>query len=158
MSNKYISAENEKKINELLNDSNVDLIVRYMINKYTENSVSRTQDMIEFINDLTSNIIKYNSIQIQALNQASWMLMFQNEMNEKDVQTYFATMVPVCKTLFPNGELENENLAQKKYFNKFLELFRNKKAFSWNKESDVEWAMQYDYYDYLQMIWDKYID
>lgn len=158
MSNKYISIENEKKINELLNDSNVDLIVKYMINKYTENSVSRTQDMIEFINDLTSNIIKYNSIQIQALNQASWMLMFQNEMNEKDVQTYFATMVPVCKTLFPNGELENENLAQKKYFNKFLELFRNKKAFSWNKQSDVDWAKQYNYYDYLKMIWDKYIN
>ena len=28
MSNKYISAENEKKINELLNDSNVDAALK----------------------------------------------------------------------------------------------------------------------------------
>ena len=79
-------------------------------------------------------------------------------LDEKDIHAYFATMVPVCQTLFSNGEPENGNLAQKEYFNKFLELFKNKKAFSWNKESDVEWAIQYDYYDYLQMIWDNYID
>ncbi len=153
----HITIENEQKIKELLNDENIDLIMTTMINKYTCDSLNRAQNLLDYINKIVSNIINISNKQIQELNQASWMLIFQKKMDEKDIHTYFATMVPVCKTLFSNGEPENGNLAQKEYFNKFLELFKNKKAFSWNKESDVEWAIQYDYYNYLQMIWDKYI-
>lgn len=156
--NKYISLENEQKINELINDENAELIMKCMINKYTEGSLNRAQDMLSFINDIVSNIIKCTSIQIQELNQASWMLIFQNEMDETDVHTYFATILPVCKTLFPNGYPENGNLAQKKYFEKFIELCKNKKAFSWDKKSDVQWAISYNYGDYLDMIFKKYID
>jgi len=155
--NKYISDENEQKINDLLNDKNAEFIMKTMISKYSANSLENAQNLSLYINDIVSNIIKITSKNIQDLNQAAWMLMFQREMDIKDIHTYFATIVPVCKTLFPNGEPINGNLSQKEYFNKFLALFANKKAFSWNKESDVEWAMQYDYYDYLQMIWDNYI-
>ena len=154
----FISIENEQKMRDLLNDENVELIMETMIKEYSKNSLTRAQNLLNYINKIVSNIITISNKQIQKLNQASWMLVFQKKMDEKDIHAYFATMVPVCQTLFSNGEPENGNLAQKEYFNKFLELFKNKKAFSWNKESDVEWAMQYDYYDYLQMIWDNYID
>lgn len=153
-----ISIENEQKIRDLLNDEDAELIIKTMIKEYSKDSLIKAQDLLSYIKDVVSNIINISSRQIQELSQASWMLIFQKKMDEKDIHAYFATMVPVCKTLFSSGEPENGNLAQKEYFNKFLELFKNKKAFSWNKESDVEWAIQYDYYDYLQMIWDNYID
>lgn len=156
--NKYISSENEQKINDLLNDENAEFIMKTMINKYSANSLENAQNLSTYINDIISNIIKIASKNIQDLDQASWMLMFQREMDVKYVHTYFATMVPVCKTLFPDGEPINGNLAQKEYFNKFLGLCSNKKAFDWNNESDVSWAVQFDYHDYLDMIFKNYID
>ena len=75
-----------------------------------------------------------------------------------EVSSYFATMVPVCKTLFPDGYPKNGNLAEREYFNKFISLLKNKKAFDWNDHSDISWAKQYDYYDYLTVIKEKYID
>lgn len=132
--------------------------MKTMIKEYSKDSLTKAQNLLGYINNIVCNIINISNKQIQELNQASWMLVFQKKMDEEDIHTYFATMVPVCKTLFYDGYPDNGNLAQKEYFDKFLELFKNKKAFSWNKESDVEWAIQYDYYDYLQMIWDKYIN
>lgn len=152
----YISIENEQKINELLNNENAELIMKTMINKYTSNSLDKAQSLLEYINKIVSNIINISSKHIQELNQTSWLLLFQTAMDETDVHTYFATMVPICKTLFPSGELQNGNLAQKKYFEKFIELYKNKKAFSWDNKSDVLWAKSYNYYDYLKMIWEKY--
>lgn len=153
-----ISIENEQKIKDLLNDENAELIIKTMIKEYSKDSLIKAQDLLSYINDTVSNIIHIYNKQIVELNQASWMLLFQKEMDDKDIHTYFATMVPVCKTLFPNGEPENGNLAQKKYFNKFLELCENKKAFSWDNKSDVQWAKTYDYINYLKMIWNNYID
>ena len=154
---KQISIENERKINELLNDNDAEILVKHIINEYTNNSLEHAQDLLHYINDIVANVINITSSQIRNLSQAAHLMIFQTQMNETDVRTYFATMLPIVKTLFPDGYPVNGNLAQKEYFDKFLNLCKNKKAFSWNKESDVDWLMQYDYYDYLEMIWSKYI-
>lgn len=154
----YISIENERKIDELLNDENSEIIVKQIINKYSATSLEHAQDLLTYINEIVKNIISLTGSQIQQLNQASWMLLFQTQMDEKDKHSYFATMVPVMKTLFPDGYPENGNLAQKEYFNKFIALCTDKKAFDWDNKSDVSWAKQYDYFEYLDMIFTKYID
>lgn len=155
---KYISIENEQKINELLSDENSELIMKFMINKYTNESIQNAQIMLSYINDVVSNMMKISATKIQDLNQASWMLLFQTQMDEDDIHSYFATMVPVVKTLFPNGYPENGNVAQKEYFNKFIKLCKNKKAFNWNKETDILWAKSYNYYEYLDMIFTKFVN
>lgn len=154
---RYLSAEIEQKINELVNDKDSELIMKTMIKEYSKDSLTKAQDLLSYINDVASNIINISSKQIQELSQSSWMLIFQTEMDKNDVHSYFATMVPVCKTLFPDGEMTNANFAQKRYFEKFIKLCENKKAFSWDNKSDVQWAKTYGYIDYLKMIWNSYI-
>lgn len=118
------------EMNDLLKDDEADLIMK----------------TIQMIGD------------IEILKEVSWMLLFQNEMNKQDVHSYFMIMVSVMKTLYPNGLDESANLVQKKYFKNFIDLCKNKKAFSWDNESDVEWVNCYDYGDYLKMIFENYID
>lgn len=154
----FISEENKSKMNDLLKDDNVALIIKTMIHEYVKNSVYVGQDLIRYINEIVTDIIVKNENDIANIKGASWMLLFQNEMNKKDVHSYFATTVPVMKTLYPNGLDNSANLAQKKYFKNFINLCKNKKAFSWDNKSDVEWADQYEYTDYLKMIFENYID
>lgn len=154
----YISELNRSKMNDLLKDSNVDLIIKTMINEYTKDSIYNAQSLISYINSIVSNIIMKTSNDVRDLKQASWMLIFQNEMNKKDVHSYFATMVSVMKILYPNGLDESANLAQKKYFKNFINLCKDKKAFSWDNKSDIEWANHYNYTDYLKMIFKNYVN
>ncbi len=154
----FISEENKSKMNDLLKDDNVALIIKTMIHEYVKKSVYVGQDLIRYINEIVTDIIVKNEKDIANLKEASWMLLFQNEMNKQDVHSYFATMVPVMKTLYPDGLDESVNLAQQKYFKNFIDLCKNKKAFSWDNKSDVMWANCYDYSDYLEMIFKNYID
>lgn len=154
----FISEENKSKMNDLLKDDNIGLIMRTMIHEYVKKSVYVGQDLIRYINEIVTDIIVKNENDIADLKGASWMLLFQNEMNKQDVHSYFATMVPVMKTLYPDGLDNSANLAQKKYFKNFIDLCKNKKAFSWDNKSDVEWSDQYEYTNYLKMIFKNYID
>lgn len=154
----YISEINKSKINDLLKDENIDLIMKTMIHEYSKDSIERALNLISYVNLLVDNIIKNSSNQINELTQAGNLLIFQMGMNKSDINTYFASMVPIMKVLYPNGLDDNASLVQKDYFKQFIKLCKNKKAFSWNKESDVEWAKCYGYDEYLHMIFKKYID
>ena len=76
----YISIENEQKMKALLNDENVELIMKNMIKEYSKNSLNRAQNLLNYINNIVCNIINISNKQIQELNQASWMLIFQNSL------------------------------------------------------------------------------
>lgn len=155
---KYISIENQQKIENLLMDENVDLIVQKIIHDYAEQSIDNAQKIINYITTVTDQIISNMDKQFSHAKQSANMLLIQTKMDKNEVSSYFATMVPVCKTLFPDGYPKNGNLAEREYFNKFISLLKNKKAFDWNDHSDISWAKQYDYYDYLTVIKEKYID
>ena len=155
--NKFISIENENKINDLINDENSELIIKELITKYCNKSINNAIDILEFIPRITSILIKNMNEQLSEYNQAASLLLLQTKMNKDDIHTYFATMVPICMIMFPEGYPENGNLAEKDYFNDFLNLFKNKKAFSWDDKNDISWANQFHYYNYLNMIYNKYI-
>ena len=80
-----ISTENEQKMRDLLNDENVELIMETMIKEYSKNSLTRAQNLLNYINKIVSNIITISNKQIQKLNQASWMLVFQKKVDEQDI-------------------------------------------------------------------------
>lgn len=154
----YISEQNRLKMDHLLMDNNVDLIIKTMIKEYTQKSIYNAQNLITYMNDIISNILNIVNNDVNQLTLAGQMLILQKEMNKSDVHTYFATLVPVMKTLYPDGLDDNASLAQKNYFNEFIDLYKNKKVFSWDNKNDVDWANHYKYTDYLKMIFDKYID
>lgn len=65
---------------------------------------------------------------------------------------YFASVVPVCKELFPSGVAKGHCKAEIEYFNEFLEMLRNPRIFSFNCKSDMEWADSYGYSRWLYLV------
>ena len=78
-------------------------------------------------------------------------------MNIKDKQSYFASMLPIMKTMYPDGLSKNESEARIKYFEEFLELLNDPKVFSLDDEEDRNWACQFGYLTYLEDMYNKYV-
>lgn len=82
--------------------------------------------------------------------EAAHWLVVQREMEPDRTGMFFATMLPVCKVMFPNGNADGRSEAEKRYFQQFLDAFSDKKQFSWKR--DRTWADLHNYTDYLQLV------
>ena len=78
-------------------------------------------------------------------------------MDKEDKHSYFASMVPIMKAMYPEGLSNNESCARIKYFEEFIRLMKDPKVFSLEDKEDVEWARQFDYLDYLMFIHRDYV-
>lgn len=128
-------------------------LVRYMMIQYADKSLTNAQELLAFSNKLVSDIIEKACNRIQELNQATSMLVFQrwveeNDPNNRDV--LFSIMLPVCKAMFPGGHVKGKCRSDQEYFNKFLELMRDKKVF--DKEKDAKWLETWDYTEYIEKV------
>lgn len=149
-----ITDENEILINRLLDDNNVDNIIHEILIRYNKKT-GNTMYLLKLIESIVNDSLENTKKQLREHLTASAFLISQRIMNKDG--SYFASMVPVCQALFPEGVDEKDSIAAKQYFNEFLDLCRDKKMFSWENEGDVKWAEDYGYKDYLHMIFDKYI-
>lgn len=129
--------------------------VEYMVKEYSKQSVENTRHLIQFISELSDIMLAHKEKEVGQHRQALFWLIVQKEMDEGKVddRQLFASMVPVCMARFPNGTSGGYSTAEKKYFDRFLKLFKNKKAFSWEK--DKTWADQCGYTDYLKLVEEK---
>lgn len=129
--------------------------VEYMVKEYAKQSVENARHLIQLISDLSDIMLAHKEKEVSKYREASFWLIVQKEMDEgkADDRQLFASMVTVCMARFPNGTNEGCCNAEKKYFLRFLELFKNKKVFSWEK--DKTWADQYGYTDYLKLVEEK---
>lgn len=147
---------NKSIIDAILMTENASEATEYMIREYAKKSVENANHLIRLIPTLSSIALEHKEEEVRKHRQASFWLVVQNETNNMDDITLFASMVPVCMARFPNGTSEGGCQAEKNYFNRFLELFKNKKVFSWEKNSG--WAQTNGYKDYLKLVEDNIKD
>ena len=141
----------ELAIKGLLSTCNPEEVVKTVISEYTKNSVENCQFLLKLIPEIADHSIQILEQERMEKSQAIFWMMFQRFAQEKGNEAaYFASMVPVCKTYFSNGKNEGRSLVEIDYFNHFCELFKNKKAFSWEKDKD--WADSMGYTDYLRLV------
>lgn len=138
-------------IENLLSTYNPEKVMRTIITEYAKNSVENCQFLLKIIPDIAERLTHILEQERMEKSQAIFWMMFQRFAQEKGNEAaYFASMVPVCKTYFSNGKVEGRSLVEIDYFNHFCELFKNKKAFSWEKDKD--WADSMGYTDYLRLV------
>lgn len=124
---------------------------------YCLQSAENCQHLIDTIPDIVNQQIRFYANQITNYRQAANWLIVGKSMDKKDKNSYFASMVPIMKTMYPEGLYNNESCARINYFEEFIELMKDPKVFSLNNKEDVEWARSFDYLDYLIFIYRNYV-
>lgn len=124
---------------------------------YCLHSAQNCQHLIDTIPNIVNQQIRFYDNQITDYRvAANWLIVGKN-MYKKDKHSYFASMVPIMKVMYPEGLSTNESCARIKYFEEFIDLMKDPKVFSLNNKEDVEWAKQFDYLDYLMFIYRNYV-
>lgn len=138
-------------IKGLLSTYNPEEVVRTVITEYMKNSVENCQFLLKLIPEIADHSIHFLNREVLRKSEAISMVIFENAIDYKgNEDAYFASMIPVCMTHFPEGNAKRHSEAEKKYFKLFCELFKNKKAFSWKE--DKYWADSMRYTEYLQLV------
>lgn len=128
-----------------------------LISFYCLQSSDNCQHLVELIPQIVGQQIRSYSDQIIDYRQAANWLIIGRSMDKKDKHSYFASMVPIMKAMYPEGLRKNESLARIKYFEEFIGLMEDPEVFSLNKEEDRDWACQFDYLCYLEDMYNKYL-
>ena len=128
-----------------------------LISIYCLQSSENCQHLVGMIPNIVNSQIKFYSTQITDYRQAANWLIVGKSMDRKDKHSYFASMVPIMKAMYPEGLSKNESLYRIEYFEEFISLMKDPKVFSLNNKEDIEWARSFDYLDYLMFIHRNYV-
>ena len=128
-----------------------------LISFYCLQSAENCQHLVDAIPNVVNQQIRFYSNQITEYRQAANWVIVGISMDKKDKHSYFASMVPIMKTMYPEGLSGKESCARIKYFEEFIGLLKDPKVFSLNNKEDIEWARQFDYLDYLVLMYTKYV-
>lgn len=135
---------------ELLKGKDAEEMVMFTIKQYADMSVQNARLLLEVIPKIADAAIRIMAKDAADKALAAFWLMGQRKMEPDESGTYFASMVPVCKVLFPNGSYDGSCVAEAEYWELFIKQFQNPKVFSWSK--DAGWAENYGYTDYLKLV------
>lgn len=128
-----------------------------LISFYCLQSSDNCQHLVELIPQIVDQQIRSYSNQITDYRQAANWLIIGQSMDKKDKHSYFASMVPIMKAMYPEGLRKNESRARIKYFEEFIGLMKDPKVFSLDNKEDRDWACQFGYLGYLEDMHNKYV-
>ena len=127
----------ELAIKSLLSTYNPEEVVRTVITEYTKNSVENCQFLLKLIPEIADHSIHLLNREVLRKSEAISMIMFENAVDYKgNERAYFASMIPVCMTHFPEGNTERCSEAERRYFNLFASFLKIKKHFP-GKETKI---------------------
>lgn len=128
-----------------------------LISFYCSRSAENCQHLVDTIPNIVNQQVRFYSNQITDYRQAANWLIVGKSMDKKDKHSYFASMVPIMKAMYPEGLYNNESCARIKYFEEFIDLMKDPEVFSLNNKEDIQWARSFDYLDYLMFIYRNYV-
>ena len=137
-------------VQALLEDPDADDIVAFMMRLYAKDSVDNARKLLRLSNTIVDDIIERGELEKRQAKEACYLVLAQQNMPKKNDPTYFASMVWVCRTMFPDGVKNVSSISEKRYLKRFSDMMNDPKCFSWKKDKD--WADMHKLTDYLRMI------
>lgn len=128
-----------------------------LISLYCMQSAKNCQHLVDAIPNIVNQQIRFYVNQVTDYRQAANWLIVGRSMDKEDRRSYFASMVPIMKAMYPEGLSDNESCARIKYFEEFIGLMKDPRVFSLNNREDIEWARSFDYLEYLMFIYRNYV-
>lgn len=137
-------------LDEIVEWNDAEEAVRYLIESFAGKGYSNALHILGLIQDVGQVVVKKATERENDFHQAAWWLIAQREMKPDSSGILFSTMLPVCKAMFPNGNADRCSEVQKRYFQKFVDMLRDKKQFSWDR--DKTWADTNGYTEYIRNV------
>lgn len=151
MKGNEFTKEQRELVTRIYQDEERVAIVSTLMDMLSSESIETARFFVQKCNEITDIAIEMAMQKVLEANQATFWLLSQKHIEDK--KSYFASMVPVCKFLFPNGEISDMNNGPgKEYFEQFLKLLGDKKVFSFENPSDASWAESFGHKEYLETV------
>lgn len=136
-------------VQTILVSENREEIIRLLMREFSEESAESARKLLNLTVALSDAAIgHYAKGEEEARSAAHWLIQQRSFNDDPDIN--LAVMVPVCKTMFPNGTAKNGTKGDKLYFEAMVKLLTNPKVFTWEKCG--EWAEQFGYKDYIELV------
>ena len=139
--------EQERIISEQLKKENISEFVKTIILRYC-NSVDRVTELLELIPEIAEKGIKERQKIIQDYAFGMGLLIGERyrypitERKPKNKKAYnpdFPTLLYVAKAHFPSGNTDRCSIAEKTFFNEFVQIIKDKIGFDYENKKDWEW-------------------
>ena len=124
--------------------------VEYILAEYASKGTENSLHILGQIQNIATILTQQADKKASDYYRAAWFLIAQRTMEPDQSGMFFSTMLPVCKAMFPGGKADGHCESMRRYFQQFLDMFRDKKQFSWEK--DKKWAENNDYIEYLKLV------
>lgn len=141
-----LSMEQIRIIVEQLSSDNSKEFVENLILTYASDA-NRIEDLLMLIPRLASKQVKIKEEQIAQKDFAIDLLLsdvyrsVHSMKYKKSDNSIFPGMLHVCRAHFPKGNCEGGSIADKDYFNRFIEYLKNKRTFDYEDPSAWGWII-----------------
>lgn len=138
-----LSLEQYQIIKEQLSKETASEFVREIINSYAS-TVNKTSELLSYIPQLANKQLQMKQ---EKINQYSWATdiliadrySHPGKYTKKDIRERFCTLFYTCKAHFSTGNADRHSIAEKSFFNEFIDMLKEKKEFDYTNENDWEW-------------------
>lgn len=138
-----LSMEQYQIIEEQLSKDNATEFVKTLINQYAS-SIEAVGELLRYIPKLAERQL---GMKQKRINQYSWAMdlmigdryIYPGKYNKNDTHGRFTTLFYTCKAHFISGNAEHSSVAEKSFFDEFIDLLKKKKEFDYTNEKDWEW-------------------
>ena len=144
-----VTYEQLEAIYSILEADNTNDCIDFLLTRYAEISFDNAQYLLNKCQKL-SEIAFAQCAEKSRRNEeaARWLVNLRKF--KKDPETTLAAMMPVCITLYPEGNADRYCKAEQEFFDEFKALLHNPKAFMWEDSGD--WAESFGYSDYIRLV------
>ena len=143
-----LSVEDMVLADILLARQQTDEVVKYIMRRYAEKSVLNARGLMRYSITLSDIALEQTEFDRNRAQRSLETLM--NFFGDPPSRTFFAAMVPVCMSVFPEGTPDGGSPKQREFFGKFAEMMKDPECFFW--ERDGNWAEAMGYKKYLERV------
>lgn len=138
-----LNLEQYQIIKEQLSKETASEFVRTMLMLYTD-TVDKTSELLNYIPQIADKQLRMKQ---EKINQYSWATdliigdrySHPGKYTKTDSNGRFCTLFYTCKVHFPLGNADKDSIAGKAFFNEFVDMLKEKKAFNYSDENDWDW-------------------
>lgn len=129
--------------NELSKDSASEFVLT-ILNRYAS-TVDRTSELLEHIPKLAEKQLQMKQTRLNQYSAGLDLLIADRHIHpskykKSEENMRFCTLYYVCKAHFSEGNAEKDSISGKAFFNEFVQLLRERKAFDYLDNEEWDWV------------------
>lgn len=138
-----LSLEQYQIIKEQLSKETASEFVRTILSSYAD-TVDKTSELLNYIPKIADKQLRFTQEKIIQYSWATNLIIADRYLHpgkytKNDSNGKFCTLFYTCKAHFPVGNADKNSVAEKSFFNEFVDMLKNKTEFNYTNVDDWNW-------------------